>query len=418
MNANPVDRRRRRFAQLLDLAQNYRGWSRRELARALGRDPTKLIPGSGVPKIDIVVDLAQALDWGVEDVIDFFWEISAAARSEMNLKDEFDALDQAARDAHRSGQFRLMIDIARHAWRKAATPEQRARACNREAGGWDGLGRYQNSLKAIQRGLIEGPVNLEFRRVLQSNLANAYYSLWSLVEARAIASDLVAWFDRHPAQSARDRKTFAFGLYVLGHTCRRLIATESERASDLASEAQAALLDARDRYQQLSVDLDDPSLEGIANTCRGGLLEVDVVLRRRTPEVALETIASSLDTIGDVAQNPLGDRLESLGWWCIFGCNIALRHLTDDKSMQKYMAVFTNKADEIADRLENWAIRERVFSMEHAWRERNSGNVGIRVPGVIDREDVKIITGTMSRFPSFRATGLRILESANLVTQA
>ena len=33
-----VARRKKRLAQLIELAQSYRGWSRRELARALGRD--------------------------------------------------------------------------------------------------------------------------------------------------------------------------------------------------------------------------------------------------------------------------------------------------------------------------------------------------------------------------------------------
>ena len=56
-----AERRRQRLAQMLDLAQNYRGWTRKELAQALGRDPTKLIPGSGVPKLDLVVDLSQVL---------------------------------------------------------------------------------------------------------------------------------------------------------------------------------------------------------------------------------------------------------------------------------------------------------------------------------------------------------------------
>ena len=54
--------RRIKLARLLGLAQSYRGWTRKELARSLGRDPTKLIPGSGIPKLDLVVSLAGVLD--------------------------------------------------------------------------------------------------------------------------------------------------------------------------------------------------------------------------------------------------------------------------------------------------------------------------------------------------------------------
>ena len=52
-----------------------------------------------------------------------------------------------------------------------------------------------------------------------------------------------------------------------------------------------------------------------------------------------------------------------------FGCNIALRHL-EGELMQRQMAVFTNKAIEIGERLGNWAMRERAFTLEHFRRSR------------------------------------------------
>ena len=65
--------RRKRLERLLELAQAYKGWSRKELARTLGRDPTKLVPGTGIPKLDLVVELAGVLDWPVGDVAGFLW---------------------------------------------------------------------------------------------------------------------------------------------------------------------------------------------------------------------------------------------------------------------------------------------------------------------------------------------------------
>jgi hypothetical protein len=47
-------KRKQRLEQLLELAQAYKGCSRKELARILGRDRTKLVPASGVPKLDLV----------------------------------------------------------------------------------------------------------------------------------------------------------------------------------------------------------------------------------------------------------------------------------------------------------------------------------------------------------------------------
>jgi hypothetical protein len=165
----------------------------------------------------------------------------------------------------------------------------------------------------------------------------------------------------------------------------------------------------------LAAQLGDAYLEGVANTCYGGLIETDVELGRRDAVDALGELMAGLDNVRDTTDLLAGDRLESYGWWCIFGCNIALRHVSDERSLQQYMAVLTNKADEIANRLDNWAMRERVFTMHYTRWERASGSTGFDIPCVIDSEDVRIITGTMGRFPTFRETGWRILHSAQVV---
>jgi hypothetical protein len=248
--------------------------------------------------------------------------------------------------------------------------------------------------------------------MLQSNLANAYYSLWSLVEARAIASELIRHCEANAPESVRDRKTQAFAHYVCGHTHRRLIAVEPEQAKQHAEKGRGHLSRARELYLKLSEDLKDESFSGIANTCAGGVIEVQVTLGELDTERALQSICDGLE---QVDEKLVGDRLESFGWWCIFGCNVALRHLDEEKTLQKYMAMFTTKADDIADRTGNWSIRERVFTMDHARWERAVGCSGFDIPRVVDEEDVRIITGTMARFPTFRDTGWRILRSAKVV---
>jgi hypothetical protein len=410
-----AERRRTRLAQLLDLAQNYKSWTRKELARALGRDPTKLIPGSGVPKLDLVVDLAGVLDWSIDDVVAYLWGRHEETTDDAETPRDFETIDQAARAAHASGEYHRMVELAQDAFAIATTAEERARACNREFGGWDGLGRHSNALKAAQRGLLQTPVSAEFRRMIQANLANAYYSLWSLVESRSVATDLLTWFEQNPAESVRDRKTEAFAHYVAGHTARRLLGTEPDRAAELAEEAGRELVIARDRFRAMAVDMGYDGFGGIANTCQGGLIEVEVAKGNLSPHDALDELNAGLDPVGDETEMPAGDWLESYGWWCIFGCNIALRYLTDERVLQQHMAVFTNKADEIAERLDNWSIRERVFTMDHSRWERAVGCTGFDIPRVVDDEDVRVITGTMARFPTFQDTGWRILRSARIV---
>jgi hypothetical protein len=59
-----------RLEELQALARTYRNWSVKELAIALGRQPGRLVPESGMPKIDLVVALAKALDWPIEAVVE------------------------------------------------------------------------------------------------------------------------------------------------------------------------------------------------------------------------------------------------------------------------------------------------------------------------------------------------------------
>ena len=76
-----AERRRTRLAHLLDLGQNYKSCTRKELARALGRDPTKLIPGSGVPKLDLVsVRVGETAAHKVGAVIGFCKQVVDAFR--------------------------------------------------------------------------------------------------------------------------------------------------------------------------------------------------------------------------------------------------------------------------------------------------------------------------------------------------
>jgi hypothetical protein len=57
-----------RLGRFVDLARVYRGWTKGELSTALRRDPTKIIPQSGNPKLDLIAGIAEALDWTIGDV--------------------------------------------------------------------------------------------------------------------------------------------------------------------------------------------------------------------------------------------------------------------------------------------------------------------------------------------------------------
>ena len=405
--------RRDRLSQFVDLARIYRRWTKIQTAQALGREPSKVVPESGNPKLDLVVGLAEALDWDVGDVAEGIWRDEAEAYGEIETMAErgFAILDREAIEAHRAGEYRRMTELSRALFLAAHTGSERATAANRLAGAYDGLGRYTKALAALQRGLAEPGVPSHVRMMLEVNLANAHYALWHLVEACSVANSLVERFQSRPAETRTERVVQAFGHYVRGQSERRLIETDPLSGNSHAQRAREDLQIALTSYSALAKEFDDASYAGIANTCTGAIFECDAALGVMDPLRAAEALSAGLDQVVDVVNYPPGDWLESYGWWAIFGCNVVLRGLSGPE-MHRHMAVFSNKTAEIAERMENWSLRERAFTFEHLRRQRMNESLGYATEWLLDDDDVRTVTGTMGRFPSFRETGWRILESA------
>ena len=403
---------REKLSRFVDLARVYRGWTRSELSKALGRDPTKLVPESGNPKLDLLVGLAEALDWHVGDVAESVWKDREQFGDDPTATDELRA---SARSAHHEGRYDDLVEISKKMRAIATNAEERARACYVEFLACDGVGRYTRALECVQEALTERELPAPLQCVLETSLANAHYSLWHLVEARAVANDLVERLETRPLETVIDRANLAYSHYVSGNTSRRMIEANCPDLPQRASEARAHLRRAIEIYTDADVAAggSDPSYLGIANTCTGALIEVDAADGSLDPSEAVELIMKGLESAIDPENMPVGDWLESWGWWAIFGCNIALRGL-EEPQLHHHMAVFTNKAIEIADRLGNWSMRERAFTMEHFRRRRVADSTGFQPDWVLDEDDVRVITGTMGRFPGFRETGWHILEKARV----
>jgi hypothetical protein len=138
------------------------------------------------------------------------------------------------------------------------------------------------------------------------------------------------------------------------------------------------------------------------------------MLGRRDPHSAVSDMLSEVEAGLSGGLEAVGDRLESYGWWCIFGSNIALQHLTG-RELQQAMRSFNARALEVAERLDNWAMRERVFTLQYSLHRSLVDTTGLELSFTIDPAERTLITGAMGRFPSFRALGWEILENAQLV---
>jgi tetratricopeptide (TPR) repeat protein len=370
------------------------------------------VPESGNPKLDLLVGLAKALDWHVGDVAESVWKDTGQMDS---VSQETDELRSRARTAHHDGRYDDLVTISKKMRLVASTAEERARACYVEFLACDGVGRYGRALECVQEALTERELPSQLQSVLETSLANAHYALWHLVEARAVANDLVERLEMRTLDTVIDRANLAYSHYVSGNTSRRMIEANCPDLPQRADEARAHLRRAIEIYTDADVAAGgtDPSYLGIANTCTGALIEVDAADGSIDPAEAVERIMIGLEAAVDPENMPVGDWLESWGWWAIFGCNIALRGLQEPQ-LHHNMAVFTNKAIEIADRLGNWSMRERAFTMEHFRRRRVADSTGFQPDWVLDEDDIRVITGTMGRFPGFRETGWHILEKARV----
>lgn len=423
--AELMDDRKQRLHALLDLARVTRGWSRAQLARAIGRDPTKVYPDSGNPKADFLVKLAGILEWPVGDLLEAIWgedgtttlddrSICAGAPS---TPAEYRALYDTARAAHAEGQFQRVVDTARAMHAAADTNERRAFACAMEYSGWDGLGRYLQGVEACRRGLSYPGISTTTRNILRADLANAWYSLGDLTPALGTAELLASWYDEHPPERPVDRKRIAFVKYLRGNIRRCLTTIEPDDRDVHGKAGLADLHAAAALYRELSAELEDPSLAGIANTCDGGILEIEVELGLRAPQAAVDHLLRGVEAAREASELIIGDWLESYGWWCIFGGNIAVRHMTG-RAQQDAVRRFTTKALAIADRLDNWAMRERVFSTQFLAHRHIADQTGLDLELQVDERQRCQITAAMGRFPAFRPLAWQMLQSARLVDAA
>ncbi|MEY2714440.1 MAG: hypothetical protein RIT24_783 [Planctomycetota bacterium] len=416
------EERRRQFDRMARLARVYRGWTNGQLNDALGRSRLRPIADADDPKLDLVARLAIALDWELGEVAERMWGEADPQGSEARDA-SFAELDSRAQVEHRAGDFAAMEATARAMRALARTSRERAIAANRLAGALDGCGRYGRALEALRDALGEPDVGADVRLMLTVNVANANYTLWNLLEARALADGVLERFDAAPPRTRLERVAEAFGHMIRGHATRRMIAradTEEERRRH-AERACRSLAFAEERYRGLAEEFGDPQYEGLARTALGGIIEARVAAGDLAPDEGLAEILAELDRFVDVDAVPGGQLIESAGWWAVFGANIAMRAgdprargISEDPEADRAFAVCTNKALEIGERLGHWPLRERAFTLE--WFRRQVAVAAARVdPGdawTLDREDLRALVGAMGRFPFFRPTGWAIIDSA------
>lgn len=408
------DKCKERFDRFVEWVRKSRGWTRDELAEALGLDPSTLSRGRWNKNVKLFyVDLAEVLECPVETIVDYI-KNDDEIDEPVDGGDSFDELERKTMAEFDAGQFRQMATLSQRMLKAGLLPEQRALACHYLQIAWDGLGWHTRALEVTRQGLLEVGISSSLRMRLLYDLANAHYMLWQLPEACGTAQLVIEWFREHPPSGDRDCGAEAYAYYVRGGTHRRLIAQEPENRREHAERAKADLERCVELFSPIYARGNE-NAGAIAHTARGGVLEADAELGLRTPTSAVEELQSALDSVRDCSAFPRGYWLESYGWWCIFGLNILLRHFTPTEFGQRF-AILSQKAMEIAERADNWAFRERVLTLERTGRQTLSAGPHIGQDTILlDAEDIRAFLGVLVRFPHFRGFGWKIFKNARIV---
>ena len=401
---------RKRLGCFVDFAGVYKGWSRQEVAEALGREASKVVPDSGNPKLDLLMALAAAMDWDPGQVARCVWEGGLRPEPPQHPARRYDELLVEASINEREEQWLHLAKLAGELHACALNGEQRAQASHLHSRAGIGEGRFREALRHAQAGLCETNSSEPLLMLLMRDLAQAHDALGHLVESGSIATEIIACLGAGP-HSLEQREALADSFWLRGNSSRRRIDTDPDRAAQRAADASADLHAARHAYETLARETSGLRAQAMAHRCTGALVECDAAVGSLQPEEAVKRIEETLGMVVDVDEFPAGDWLESHGWWAVFGCAVALRGLSA-APLQRAMAVFTNKAAEIAERVDSWTLRERAFSLEYLRRERATADAGVPAEWTLEQDELRTVIGAVGRFPAFSDIGLEILASA------
>ncbi len=245
------------------------------------------------------------------------WEAEERGRQPPQRAESFQELDRSALAAHRSGQVDDLLAIIDAMRAVAASPTERAITANREIGAWDLRGRYGQALEAAHAGLAEEGVLPSVQTMLQANLAHVHMTLWHLVEAQAVASDVIQRCDAVDRASTVSegegrvaRVAGAFARFVRGAAlCRAIDHEVAPGRRHLADRARADLVDAIARYDLLARGVGDGHLAAMAHTCHAVILECEAALERMDPRRrgVLERTAARIRAFADAQRASIRD---------------------------------------------------------------------------------------------------------------
>jgi hypothetical protein len=394
---------RERLEELLALARTYRNWSIKELALALGRQPGRLVPDSGMPKIDLVVALAKALDWPIEAVVDHLVKSATSTRANTVSKHDelgdFSSLYTASLQRRMERDYFEAIRLAVRAGAAADTATRRAAACVIESDSHEAAGSYLEALRCLRTATELDGVDVEWRLLVDAKIANVLFMQGNRTQAIGIASTVVDYAGRftnnHVAALAH-----ALALWARAHALRASIPTRNFDAwRTLAQSAEsdfssAAGIVAELRAADLGYEARNLTFAGAIDVA---LLEVKAVLEPSDAPDAISRLLEILREGGDV-QPAIGERK---AWAAIALANTAKRMVSDDMQLWGILELASAALRAHAAATSNWYFAHQHLELDSERRRR----LGSLAHGArnLDATEAKLVAGVLGHVPAARA---------------
>lgn len=393
---------RERLEELQALARTYRNWSVKELAIALGRQPGRLVPESGMPKLDLVVGLAKALDWPVEAVVEHIMRPVGAVRPSP-LRDgasDFAILYNDSLSRRAARDFIEAVRLAVRAHAIADTPTRQAAALYIESLAHEASGSYNEAIRCLREAIRKDGVSLDWRLLCDAQLANMLFMQGHQTHALGIAASVLE-YSGTGEQTATLRLARAIAHWSRGHALRSSIPMANFEAwSGIATAARADFSASSEIAAELSTcgSISADRNLTFAACIESSILELDAVAGTREPEDAIERMLAIVREHGDLRPS-IGERK---AWAAVSLANATKRFVADDIRRRGLLEVASGALRAHAVATSNWYFAHRHLELDAERRRSLCGNGS--ASRALDATEARLVAGILGQIPCARGS--------------
>ena len=390
-----------RLEELQALARTYRNWSVKELANALGRQPGRLVPESGMPKIDLVVSLARALDWPIEAVVDHLVKPDAAVRAVApgDGRADFASLYNASLDKRLARDYFEAIRLAVRAGSVADTSTRRAAASVIESDSHEASGSYLEALRCLRSATQLDGVELCWRLLIDAKIANILFMQGNRTQAIGIASAVLEYTARTEGGHVM-RLAQSLALWARAHALSSSIPTANFDAwRPMAASAEQDFGTCAEIADELRASEHGYCLRNLTYTTS---IDVSILELRalRDHEASAAILNSLLEVVregGDVSAGVS----ERKAWAAIALVNTAKRFVSDDMQLWGMLELASAALRAHAAATSNWYFAHQHLELDSERRRR----LGTLAHGsrTLDATEAKLVAGVLGHVPASRA---------------